>query len=178
MPPTCRVPLAVVASMLFVPSLAAAQAASRFAWPDGKTAAVVLTYDDAMDTHLDNAAPDLDAASLRGTFFLSGNSDSLARRLPEWRALASRGHELANHAIFHPCLRKPAGEAERDWVKPEYALEGYTAGRIRDEVAAMNTTLAAIDGESVRTFAYNCCDTVAGGAPTSTLCGRWCWPRA
>ena len=27
----------------------------------------------------------------------------------------------------------------------------------------MNTTLLAIDGETIRTFAYNCCDTTAGG---------------
>ena len=134
-----------------------------FPWPDGAKAAVVLTYDDGMDTHLDHAAPDLEAAGLRGTFFVPGHSDSLAKRLPEWRALAARGHELANHAIFHPCLRKPPGQAEREWVKPEYALESYTVDRIRDEAAAMNTTLLALDGETVRTFAYNCCDTTAGG---------------
>ena len=134
-----------------------------FAWPNGAKAAVVLTYDDGMDTQLDNAAPDLEAAGLTGTFFVPGHSESLAKRLPEWRALATRGHELANHAIFHPCLRKPAGQAEREWVRPEYALEGYTVERIRDEVAAMNTTLLALDGETLRTFAYNCCDTTAGG---------------
>jgi peptidoglycan/xylan/chitin deacetylase (PgdA/CDA1 family) len=115
-----------------------------------------------MDTHLDHAAPDLEAAGLRGTFFVPGHSESLARRLPEWRALATRGHELANHAIFHPCLRRPPGLPEREWVKPEYALEGYTVERLRDEVAAMNTTLLALDGEAVRTFAYNCTDTTAG----------------
>ena len=48
-------------------------------------------------------------------------------------------------------------------MKPEYALEGYTVERIRDEIPAMNTTLLAIDGETVRTLAYNCCDTTAGG---------------
>ena len=138
-------------------------AAVAFPWPNGARAAVVLTYDDGMDTHLDHAAPDLEAAGLRGTFFVPGHSESLAKRMPEWRALAARGHELANHAIFHPCLRKPASGAVREWVKPEYALEGYTVERIRDEVAAMNTTLLAIDGETVRTFAYNCCDTTAGG---------------
>jgi len=142
---------------------AAAEAPRSFAWPNGAKAAVVLTYDDGMDTHLDHAAPDLETAGLRGTFFVPGHSESLAKRLPEWRALAARGHELANHAIFHPCLRKPAGQAEREWVKPEYALEGYTVDRIRDEVAAMNTTLLALDGEAVRTFAYNCCDTTAAG---------------
>jgi hypothetical protein len=48
-------------------------------------------------------------------------------------------------------------------VKHEYELEGYTVERLRDEIAAMNTTLLAIDGETVRTLAYNCCDTTAGG---------------
>jgi peptidoglycan/xylan/chitin deacetylase (PgdA/CDA1 family) len=134
-----------------------------FPWPNGAKAAVVLTYDDGMDTHLDHAVPDLDAAGLKGTFFVPGHSESLAKRLPEWRALAAGGHELGNHAIFHPCLRKPAGKPEREWVKPEYALESYTVERIRDEIAAMNTTLLAIDGETVRTLAYNCCDTTAGG---------------
>lgn len=137
--------------------------AAPFPWPGGAKGAVVLTYDDGMDTHLDHAAPDLEAAGLRGTFFVPGHSESLAKRLPEWRALAARGHELANHAIFHPCLRRPAGLPEREWVKPEYALEGYTIERLRDEVAAMNTTLRALDGEAVRTFAYNCTDTTAGG---------------
>ena len=142
---------------------AAADRSAAFPWPQGATAAVVLTYDDGMDTHLDHTAPDLDAAGLKGTFFVPGLSESLAKRLPEWRALAARGHELANHAIFHPCLRKPATGPEREWVKPEYALEGYTVDRIRDEIAAMNTTLLAIDGEAVRTLAYNCCDTTAAG---------------
>ena len=148
---------------LVLASAVPAGAADSFPWPGGAKAAVVLTYDDAMDTHLDHAVPDLDAAGLVGTFFVPGHSESLAKRLPEWRALAARGHELANHAIFHPCLRKPASGPEREWVKPEYALEGYTVERIRDEIAAMNTTLLAIDGETVRTLAYNCCDTTAGG---------------
>jgi len=142
---------------------ASAGPAEPFPWPNGAKAAVVLSYDDGMDTHLDHAVPDLDAAGLKGTFFVPGHSESLAKRLPEWRSLAGRGHELGNHAIFHPCLRKPATGPEREWVKPEYELEGYTVDHIRDEVAAMNTTLLAIDGESVRTFAYNCCDTTAGG---------------
>lgn len=157
---------AVVAAVLALrggASAAAAEVEPPFPWPGGAKAAVVLTYDDGMDTHLDHVAPDLEAAGLRGTFFVPGHSESLAKRLPEWRALAGRGHELANHAIFHPCLRKPAFGPEREWVRPEYALEGYTVERIRDEAAAMSTTLLALDGESVRTFAYNCCDTVAGG---------------
>ncbi len=157
-------PFTIVMLLLCVAPLARAGDAPRpFAWPNGAKAAVVLSYDDGMDTHLDNAAPDLDAAGLEGTFFLPGQSESLARRLPEWRALAAHGHELANHAIFHPCLRNGPDGAVREWVKPEYQLESYTVLRIKDEVAAMNTTLLALDGEAVRTFAYGCCDTTAGG---------------
>ena len=48
-------------------------------------------------------------------------------------------------------------------MEPEYALESYTVERIRDEIAAMNTTLLALDDEAIRTLAYNCCDTTAGG---------------
>jgi peptidoglycan/xylan/chitin deacetylase (PgdA/CDA1 family) len=140
----------------------AADPPGPFPWPNGAKAAVVLSYDDAVDVHLDHAAPDLEAAKLRGTFFVPGHSESLAKRLPEWRALAARGHELGNHAIFHPCLRT-VPEGGRDWVRPEYALESYTVERIRDEAAAMNTTLLAVDGEATRTFAYNCGDTTAGG---------------
>jgi peptidoglycan/xylan/chitin deacetylase (PgdA/CDA1 family) len=158
-------PSTALAALAALATAAAAEAPRPIPWPNGARAAVVLTYDDAMDTHLDHAAPDLEAASLRGTFFLPGHSESLAKRLPEWRALAARGHELGNHAIFHPCLRKPATGPEREWVRPEYALEGYTVERLRDEAAAMNTTLLALDGESVRTFAYNCGDTTAGGRP-------------
>lgn len=148
---------------LALASAVPAAAADPFPWPNGARAAVVLTYDDGMDTHLDNAAPDLDAAGLKGTFFVPGHSESLAKRLPEWRALAARGHELANHAIFHPCLRTGPNGTVREWVRPEYQLESYTVERIRDEVAAMSTMLLALDGETVRTFAYNCCDTTAGG---------------
>jgi peptidoglycan/xylan/chitin deacetylase (PgdA/CDA1 family) len=157
--------IGVVVTLVSLEGSVRADPVRPFPWPNGAKAAVVLSYDDGMDTHLDHAVPDLDAAGCRGTFFLPGHSESLAKRLPEWRALAARGHELANHAIFHPCLRKPASGPEREWVKPEYALESYTVERIRDEIAAMNTTLLAIDGETVRTLAYNCCDTTAGGSP-------------
>jgi hypothetical protein len=157
---------AIPATLLLLAASASLEAADPprpFSWPNGAKAAVVLTYDDGMDTHLDHAAPDLDAAGLKGTFFVPGHSESLAKRLPEWRALAARGHELGNHAIFHPCLRRPAIGPEREWVRPEYQLESYTVERIRDEAVAMSTTLLALDGETVRTFAYNCCDTTAGG---------------
>jgi peptidoglycan/xylan/chitin deacetylase (PgdA/CDA1 family) len=155
--------IAVPLSLTLVAAVAGEEPAP-FPWPDGARAAVALTYDDGIDTHLDHAAPDLDAAGLHGTFYVPGSSQSLATRMPEWRALARRGHELGNHALFHPCLKSPPGGGDRDWVRDEYALESYSIPRIRDEVGVMNTLLHALDGQSVRTLAYNCAETVAGGA--------------
>ena len=155
--------IAVPLSLTLVAAVAGEEPAP-IPWPDGARAAVALTYDDGLHTHLDHAAPDLDAAGLLGTFYVPGSSRSLATRMPDWRALARRGHELGNHALFHPCLQNPPGGGDRSWVSDDYALERYTTQRIRDEVAVMNTLLHALDGQSVRTLAYNCAETVAGGA--------------
>ena len=40
----------------------------------GKKCAVVLTYDDAIDQHLDNAVPVLDSLHLKATFYLTAFS--------------------------------------------------------------------------------------------------------
>jgi peptidoglycan/xylan/chitin deacetylase (PgdA/CDA1 family) len=76
-------------------------ASAQSIWPDGKTAAIVLTYDDAMSSQLDNAVPQLAAAGLKGTFFLSGGmAPEYMRR---WREVQRAGHELGNHSLYHPC---------------------------------------------------------------------------
>jgi peptidoglycan/xylan/chitin deacetylase (PgdA/CDA1 family) len=71
-------------------------------WPGGRQLAVVLTYDDALSSHLDIAIPALDAAGLKGTFFLVG--DTLTpEQIGRWRTAAAEGHELGNHTIRHAC---------------------------------------------------------------------------
>ncbi len=135
---------------------------AQFNWPDGKKAAVVFTYDDALDGHLDVAIPQLDEFGLKGTFYCTGNSPSLYNRTDEWRKIAQNGHELGNHTIFHPC-----DGTHGDWVKPEYDLKKYTLEQIVAELKAANTLLKAIDGKTERTFAYTCCDYVAGGTDFS-----------
>ena len=137
--------------------------AAPFPWPGGAKAAVCLTYDDGVDVHLDHAVPDLEAANLRGTFYVPGSSRSLDKRMEEWRAIEKRGHELGNHAVFHPCLKVSAKGARREWLQPEWELEKYTVRQMVSELQAMNTTLTAVDGKRVRTYAYNCSDWTAGG---------------
>lgn len=127
---------------------------------NNKQCAVVLTYDDAINIDLDNVVPALDSLKLRGTFYLIGSSPVVTRRLPEWRRAAQRGHELGNHALFHPCDGSLPG---RSFVTPDHDLSKYTVGRAVDEVRANNTLLNAIDGKTARTFAYPCGDLQIGG---------------
>lgn len=125
-------------------------------WPGGAKAAVCLTYDDAMDTHLDIAIPDLNAHNLKGTFYLQGDNIRIDR-IWEWRQASLRGHELANHTAFHPCSEK------LDFITPEFAAENYTVDRLLRELEVMNTLLFAIDGKRERTYAYTCGQTEFGG---------------
>lgn len=128
------------------------------AW-NGKQCAVVLTYDDAIDVDLDNVIPALDSMKLKGTFYLIGSSPVISKRLNEWRAAAKNGHELGNHALFHPCDGSLPG---RSFVSPEHDLSKYSVAREVDEIRINNTLLKAIDGKDKRTFAYPCGDRKIG----------------
>ncbi|WP_375416732.1 polysaccharide deacetylase family protein [uncultured Hymenobacter sp.] len=144
---------------LLLTSCAASRAQTTMPW-NNKQCAVVLTYDDAIDADLDAAIPALDSLQLRGTFYLIGSSAVVARRLPEWRRAAQRGHELGNHALMHPCDGSLPG---RGFVTPDNDLSKYTLSRAVSEVRATNTLLTAIDGRTARTFAYPCGDRQLGG---------------
>lgn len=139
--------------IFFVPSLAEAQ----FSWPNGAKAAVVFTYDDGLDCHLDVAVPQLDEFGFRGTFYCTGNSQSLYNRTEDWRKIARNGHELGNHTLFHPCN----GE-QFDWVKPEYDLNKYSIEQLLAELRTASTLLKAIDGKEKRSFAYTCSNISIG----------------
>ncbi len=124
----------------------------------GKKSAVVITYDDAIDEHLDNAIPVLDSLGLNATFYITGFSNSMQKRFFDWKAIAGKGHELGNHTLYHPCI----GGKGREWVRPEYDLSKYTVQRIKDEILANNLLLQSMDGKTRRTFAFPCADTKAG----------------
>jgi hypothetical protein len=136
---------------------------AQFKWPDGAKAAVCLTYDDALDGQLDYAIPQLDSSGLKGTFFCTGNSSCLYRRLDEWRKAAKNGHELGNHTLFHPCIKNRPDGRKFAWVKPEYDLGNYNMGQLLIELSTANTLLKAIDGQEVRTYGYTCSDCTVGG---------------
>lgn len=121
----------------------------------GKKAAVVLTYDDALEVHLDNAIPALEAKGFNGSFYLTANADGSKNRLHDWKRAAQNGHELGNHTLYHPCDNS---DGSRDWVTPENDLSNYNTAQLVREVDMTNTFLQALDGKQRRTFAYTCGD--------------------
>lgn len=124
-----------------------------------KKCAVVLTYDDALNTHLDNVIPLLDSLKLKGTFYLTINSPACKNRMGDWRRAAAEGHELGNHTLFHPCLGNLPG---RSWATGEQDMSKYTVQRMVNEARMTNVFLQAIDGKTARTFAYPCSDMMIG----------------
>jgi len=126
---------------------------------NGKKFAISLSYDDALDVHLDHALPVLDSLDIKATFYVPAHSGNLMERREEWIKVARNGHELGNHTLFHPCS---SNGGEREWVSSQYDLDQYNVDRILDEIQLANNILFAIDGKTERSFAYTCGDTEAG----------------
>ena len=134
--------------------LGACQAQGQITWPEGKRAAIVLTYDDALRSQLDFVIPQLDAAKIKGTFFLDG--DLTPADMRRWRAAAANGHELGNHSLFHPCPRAMLPD------RTNYLTDNYDVARMLEEIAAMNNVLFGIDGRTSRTYSVPCSQTLVG----------------
>jgi peptidoglycan/xylan/chitin deacetylase (PgdA/CDA1 family) len=132
-------------------------------WPEGQRGAVTLTYDDGLPVHFEVVAPGLEAAGLRGTFYVPVYTGVLPYA-QAWRALAARGHEIGNHSLFHPCVGGP----ERAWLDPVYDLRHYTVRRWEEEIAVANFVLQQVDGQAERTFGNTCYDNRIGPEGDST----------
>ncbi|MEB2779310.1 polysaccharide deacetylase family protein [Algoriphagus sp. C2-6-M1] len=126
---------------------------------NGKQAAVVLTYDDALNVHLDEVVPALEAHKLKGTFYLSAFFPGSKNRIEDWKKAADLGHELGNHTLYHPCDASLPG---RSWVSADNDLHNYSTAQILKEIRMTNVFLESLDGKKERTFAYTCGDTATG----------------
>lgn len=131
---------------------------SQIQWPEGKKAAVILTYDDGLKSHFNVVMPQLEAHNFRGTFFLYGQVVK-EEDIPEWRAASIKGHELGNHSLFHPCLSQTTDQS----AGPCHSLECYTVKDMLIEIDIMNNFLFAIDGKKEHAYAYPCAQCTAGG---------------
>lgn len=143
-----------------------AGAGASMGFPNAAVAAVTLTYDDGLDPHLALVQPALDAADLRGTFFLSNfegvdhewalpnASSPLTPRHMAWRAAGQKGHELAGHTVNHPC--NAASKA------PGFKLTDYDMARMTAELDDNLARLVRLGVAAPFTFGYPCASDKAG----------------
>ncbi|RBP53771.1 polysaccharide deacetylase family protein [Arenicella xantha] len=130
------------------------------AWPDGRVAALSLTYDDALASQLDIAIPELDKRGLSATFYITIESPVFLARSQEWQQAAKNGHELGNHTLIHPCYGSSV-IPDRDWITEESDLSNYSVARVVREAKLANDILQMLDQQQRRSFAYPCGDTSA-----------------
>jgi peptidoglycan/xylan/chitin deacetylase (PgdA/CDA1 family) len=134
---------------------------TTFAWPRGARAAISLTYDDALATQREHAAPALHARGLPGTFFLTGDAPDLAQHDRGWQQLLGLGHELASHTMHHPC------DCSHDWVPRGYTSQDYTLARMSRELDETLALLRRLGAPEPFSFAYPCGETTVGAPAVS-----------
>jgi peptidoglycan/xylan/chitin deacetylase (PgdA/CDA1 family) len=149
--------------------------AAAFAWPDGKTAAVTLTYDDGLDGQLAHAIPLLDSKSIKATFFIASfpgvdhdwalpnANNALTPRQQAWVAVAAKGHEIAGHTVNHPCVT-----AVNPGQSPGFQLDkDYDLTRIKTELDDSKVRLLRLGATEPMTFGYPCYSDRLGVGPST-----------
>jgi peptidoglycan/xylan/chitin deacetylase (PgdA/CDA1 family) len=118
-----------------------------FHWPEGKRAAVSLSFDDARESQVTKGIPLLDEYGVKATFYvvprnLNGNVDA-------WKKAAMKGHEIGNHTLKHPCSGNFSFSHDK-------ALEDYTLDKMRQELMEANNIIESKLGVKPVSFAYPC----------------------
>ncbi len=127
--------------------LAAFEQQDDFRWPEGKRAAISLTFDDARFSQIDCGLPILDEYNAKATFYVS--IQPLEERLDAWKRAAANGHEIGNHSLTHPCSGNFPFIGKR-------ALENYTLDIMRNELEESNNIIERLLGIRPVSYAYPC----------------------
>lgn len=118
-----------------------------FGWPQGKRAAISLTFDDARPSQIDTGLPLLEKHGVKATFFVSPRN--LEKRLEGWRRAVARGHEIGNHSLTHPCTANYGFSRDN-------ALEEYDLERMRRDLDGAQAEIRRLLGVAPVSFAYPC----------------------
>lgn len=146
-----RWPLTVI--ILFGIQPLAWSQAKDFTWPDGKKAALSLTFDDARQSHPDIGTQLFRELDVDVTYYaLPG---AVRDRIEDWKVIVEEGHEIGNHTVYHPCT------GNFPWSRDK-ALEHYTLQTIQHELLAANAELKELLGIEPVSFAYTCGNTYVG----------------
>ncbi len=118
-----------------------------FHWPEGKRAAISLSFDDARPSQIDTGLPLFERYGAKVTFYVS--PPNLQQRAEDWKRAVAGGHEIGNHSMSHPC------SGNFVWSRHK-ALEDFTLEQIRQELTGANNAIMEQLGVTPRTFAYPC----------------------
>jgi peptidoglycan/xylan/chitin deacetylase (PgdA/CDA1 family) len=123
------------------------QTVARFTWPDGKRAALSITFDDARTSQVDSGTALLDKYGIKATFFVV--PPTVEERLDGWKKVVANGHEIGNHTSNHPCTGNFSWSAKN-------ALENYSLDDMRNELIGCNKRIKELLGVEPEVFAYPC----------------------
>jgi peptidoglycan/xylan/chitin deacetylase (PgdA/CDA1 family) len=126
---------------------------AAFAWPEGKRAALSLSFDDARTSQVDTGLALFDRFGTKATFYVSPLT--VEERLAGWKRAVAAGHEIGNHALSHPCT------GNFSWSRKN-ALEDYTLDEMRLELTGASQRIEALLGVVPEVFAYPCGQTFVG----------------
>lgn len=124
-----------------------------FVWPDGKQAAVSLSFDDARPSQVETGLGLFKEYGTKVTFYVLVSGMEGRKEL--WQQAVKDGHEIGNHSLYHPCTGNFLWSRDR-------ALEDYTVEQMRDELSEANNKIEHLLGVTPRSFAYPCGQTFVG----------------
>src|SRR5438128_1749901 len=130
-----------------VPNADSTNPAKRFRWPNGRRAAVSLSFDDARVSQIDTGLALLKRQLVKVTFFVQ--AEQVRKRLDGWKKAVAEGHEIGNHSNTHPCT------ANYSFSRLN-ALENYTLEMMAAQLDGANAEIETLLGVKPRTFAYPC----------------------
>lgn len=119
----------------------------HFQWPNGKRAAVSLSFDDSRLSQIDAGLAVLRKEGVKATFYV--HASGVEKRLDGWKTAVAEGHEIGNHTLTHPCTGNyPFSRAN--------ALEDYDLKRMGQQMDENNQQIHKLLGLTPRDFAYPC----------------------
>jgi len=124
-----------------------------FCWPNGKRAAVSLSFDDARLSQVDTGLALFRKLDVRVTFFVK--SANIQERLAGWKQAVADGHEIGNHTVTHPCSGNYLFSLKN-------ALEDYDLRKMAEQIDGANEQIRKMLGVTPKTFAYPCGQKFAG----------------
>jgi peptidoglycan/xylan/chitin deacetylase (PgdA/CDA1 family) len=120
---------------------------AQFHWPEGKRAAVSLSFDDARLSQMDTGLALFQKEGVKVTFF--AQPGGIEERLQGWKRAVADGHEIANHTTTHPCSGNYPFSRKN-------ALEDYTLQEMAAQIDSTSEKIHELLGVEPRDFAYPC----------------------